>query len=85
LNADEVHFVAAKNKSEFKLKAQFGPFICNIRAAGKEFDKLLKEIKFALTFCWSYYPLGVIWKLKVENKFPPYHHIASTEIEQFEN
>lgn len=54
LNVDEVHFVAAKKKSQFKLKAQVGPFICNTRAAGEEVDKLLKEMKFGLSFTWSY-------------------------------
>lgn len=50
LNADEVHFVFSKNKLQFKLKDQVGPFICNTRAAGEEADKMLKEIKFALSF-----------------------------------
>ena len=85
MNADEVHFVAAKKKSQFKLKAQVGPFICNTRVVGEEVDKLLKEMKFSLSFSWSYDPLGVISKLRVENKFTPYHHIARPEIEQFKN
>jgi len=85
LNADEVHFVAAKKKSQFKLKAQVGPFICNIRAAREDVDKLLKEMKFGLNFTWSYDPMGVISKLKVENKFTAYHHTARPEIKQYKN
>ena len=71
MNADEVHFAVAKNKSQFKVKAQVGPFICNTMAAWEDVDKLLKEMKYALSLYWSYNPLGVISKLKVENKFTP--------------
>jgi len=85
LDVDEVHFVAAKNKSQFKLKAQVGPFICNTRVAGEEANEPLKEMKFALNFSWLYDPLGVISKLRVENKLTPYHHIPRPEIEQFKN
>lgn len=35
LNADEIHFVVAKKKSQFELKAHAGPFICNTRVAGE--------------------------------------------------
>jgi len=85
LNADEVNFLATKKKSQFKLKAQVGPFICNTRVAGEEVDKLLKELKFSLSFSWSYDPLGVISKLTVENKFTPYPHTTRPKIEQFMN
>lgn len=44
LNLDEIHFFAAKNKSQFKIETHVGPFICNIKAAGEEADKLLKEM-----------------------------------------
>lgn len=81
LNADEVHFVAAKNKSQFKLKAQVGPLIYNTRAAREEANKLLKEMKNSLNFSWSYDPLGVISKLKVEDKFTPYHHTTRPKME----
>lgn len=43
-NMDEIHFVAAKKKSQFKTKTQIGTFICNNRAAGEEADKLLEEM-----------------------------------------
>lgn len=50
LNMDEIHFVAAKKKSQFKIKTQIGPFICNSRATGEEADKLFKEMQFSLSF-----------------------------------
>lgn len=85
LNADEVHFVAVNKKSQFKLKAQVGPFICNTRAVGEEVDRLPKEMNFGLSFTWSYDPIGMISKFRVENKFTTYHHTARPEIEQYKN
>jgi len=85
LNVDEVHFVATKKKSQFKLKAQVGHFICNTRETREEVDRLLKEMKFGLSFTWSYNPMGVISKLRVENKFTAYHHTTKPEIEQYKN
>ena len=82
---DEIHFVAAKKKSQFKIKTQIGPFICNSRAVGEEVDKLLKEMHFNLSFTWSYDPLGVISKLRVENKSTSYFHTAKLEIEKYKN
>ena len=82
LNEDEIHFVAPKNKSQFKLKAQVGPFICNIRATREETDRLLSQMNFDLSFTWSYDPMGVVSRLRVENKFTTYHHPARLEIEQ---
>lgn len=63
--------MATKKKSQFKLKAQVGPFIFNTRVEGEKANKLLKEMKFALSFTWSYDPLGIISKLRVEKKFTP--------------
>ena len=37
---DQVHFVAAKKKSQFKLKTQIGPFICNSRKVATEADQI---------------------------------------------
>lgn len=82
LNANEVHFVAAKKKLQFKLKAQDGPFICNTRVVGEEANRLLREMKFGLSFTCSYDPMEVISKLRVENKFTAYHHTTNPEIEQ---
>ena len=34
INANEINFVNAKKKANFKIKDQLGPFICNSREAG---------------------------------------------------
>ena len=85
LNADEVHFVCAKKKSQFKIKTQIGPFICNSRTTWEEANKLLKEMKFSLSFRWSYDLVGVISKLRVENKSKPYFHSHIPKIEKYMN
>ena len=64
LNSDEVNFLSAKKKTQFKIKSQLGPFVCNSRNDGKETDRFLQELKFSSTFKWSYDPLGVIRKLR---------------------
>lgn len=85
LNADEIHFVAAKKKSQFKLKSQVGTFFYNTRVAGEEADRLLKKMKFGLSFTQSYDPMGVISRLRVENEFTAYHHTTRHEIKQYKN
>ena len=50
INVDEVHFVLAKKKSQFRIKSQIRRFICNKRIAGGEADKILKEMKFTDSF-----------------------------------
>jgi len=66
INMDEMHFVLAKKKSQFSIKTQVGLFICNARKTTKEEDLLLKKMKFKLRFSWSYDPLGIISRLRVE-------------------
>lgn len=85
INMDEIHFVAAKKKSQFKIKTQVGPFICNSREVGEDTNKLLKEMEFILSFTWSYNPLGIISKLREETKFTPYFHTTRPEIEKYKN
>lgn len=85
INADEVYFVVAKKKSQFKIKSQIGPFICNNRLAGKEEDKRLKEMNFTHSFTCSYHPCGIISKKRVENKSTTYIHTQRTEIEKYMN
>lgn len=80
---DYLHFVSRKNKAQFKLKAHIGPFIVNTRASVKEEDNLLKQMKFRLIFTWSYDPLGIISKLRVEQKTTPYAHTTRPEIKQY--
>lgn len=66
LNKDEIHFVSRKQKAQFKLKAPVGPFIVNTRAAEKEVENLLRQMKFKLSFSWPYDRLGVISSMKIE-------------------
>ena len=85
LNLDEIHFVSAKKKSQFRIKTKIGSFICNNKSAQEEAYKLLKETKFILSFTWSYDPLGIISKLRVENKTTPYTHTQRPAIERYMN
>ncbi len=41
IKSDEVNFLSARKKTEFKMKNQLGPFILNNREAGLEADKIL--------------------------------------------
>ena len=85
LNSDDIHFVVAKKKSQFKIKTQECPFLCNTRIEGEEADRMLKEIKLSLSFTWSYDPCGIILNLRVENKNTPYIHTSRPDIEQYVN
>ena len=80
IDSDEVHFVSAKKKSQFRIKSQIGPFIYNNGAAGGDVDKILKEMEFTHSFTWSYDPMGIISKKRVENKSTPYTHTHRLEI-----
>lgn len=46
VNANEINFVNAKKKANFKIKYQLGPFICNSIEAGQEADLILQKMKF---------------------------------------
>ena len=85
IDSDEIHFVATKNKSQFRIKTQIGPFICNSRAAGEEADLLLKQMKFHLRFTWSYDPFGIIYELRTKHKTTPYVHTQRLGIEKYMN
>lgn len=85
INMDEINFVSGKRKSQFKIKSQVGPFICNSKAAGIEADSILKQINFHLSFTWSYDPFSIISNLRVEHKTTPYNHTPKPEIEKFMN
>ena len=50
LNVDAINFMAAKKKTQFKLKNQIGPFIVNNRDALKEIVMKLSELKFQKSF-----------------------------------
>jgi len=64
---------------------QVGQFIVNTRATKKEVNDLLSQMKFKLSFTWSYDPLGVISSMRIAKKFAPSMHVAKPEIEQYAN
>ena len=85
INMDKLHFVTAKKKSQLKIKTWVWPFICNTRTKTKQVDLRLKQMKFKLSFTWSYDPLGIISKLRVEQNSAPYTHTPKPEIEKYMN
>jgi len=50
INSDEINFLAYRNKTQFKVKNQMGPFIRNNREARPEADKLLQLMMFKNSF-----------------------------------
>lgn len=72
IGVDEVHFLVARKKTQFKMKNQMGPFIYNTRKDGYEADKILQQFKFKNSFIWHYDPHGVIRKLRQKVKLGPY-------------
>jgi hypothetical protein len=85
INLDDIHFVAFKKKQQLRIKGHIGSFICNNRAAGEEANKILKEMKFSLSFSWHYDPCGIIAETRSRNKISPYAHVPKPEIEKFMN
>jgi hypothetical protein len=67
INSDDIHFVSLKKKLQLRIKGQIGSFIYNNRGAGEEADKLLKEMKFVMSFTWHYDPCGFISAMRVKN------------------
>lgn len=41
INSDEVNFLTVRKKTQFKIKNQLGPFICNNREDRPEVEKIL--------------------------------------------
>jgi len=85
IHLDNIHFVAAKKKSQFRIKTQIGPFIYNNRATREEAYLLLKQMNSPLSFTWSYVPFGVIANLLLEQKTTPCVHTQRIEIEKYMN
>ena len=85
LNSNGINFLATKKKTQFKIKNQVGPFICNSRDACIQAEKFLQEFKFSKSFQWYYDPLGVISKLIVKCKLRPYVHESRLDIEKYSN
>jgi len=61
------------------MKNRLGPFICNIKEAGLEANKILQS------FMWQYDPHGVINKLRLKVKLGPFIHHPKPDIERFSN
>lgn len=80
IHMDDLDYVVAKKKALFKIKSRVGPFVYNPRSPSKEADLVLKQMNFKLSFSWSYEPLGLISKIRVEKKTTPYSHTPRPEI-----
>jgi hypothetical protein len=85
INSDDIHFVSLKKKQQLRIKGQIGSFICNNHGAREEADKLLKEMKFFMSFPWHYDPCGIISEMRVKNKNIPYAHEARPKVKKFAN
>jgi hypothetical protein len=85
INSKQIHFVAAKKKSQFRIKTQIRPFICNNREAGEEAYIILKHMKFPLSFTWSYDPFGIIYELRTKKNTTPYVNTQRPEVEGYMN
>jgi hypothetical protein len=68
VNSDNIHFVSLKKKQQLRIKGQIGSFICNGRGTGEEADRLLKEMKFYVSFIWHYDPCGIISEMRIKKK-----------------
>ena len=85
LNSDSINFMAARKKTQFKLKNQVGPFIINHKEAEKEIIKRLAEFKFQESFPWNYDPQGILSSLRVKFKLTSFIHELKPEIKKFSN
>jgi len=85
IDSDEVNFLSARKKTQFKMKNQLGPFICNTREVGLEEDKILQQMKFKNISMWKYDPHGVINKLRLKVKLGPFIHHPTLDIKRFAN
>jgi hypothetical protein len=77
--------VSPKKKRQLRIKGQIGSFICNNHGAGEEADRMLREMKFSMSFPWHYDPCGIISEMRVKNKNIPYVHESRPEVEKFAN
>lgn len=82
---DDLNFVSHKRKSQLKIKAQIGSFICNTRSASVEAGKLLRKMNFHPNFTWSNDPFDIISVVTVNFKMSRYNHTLRPEIEKFMN
>jgi hypothetical protein len=54
-------------------------------ALGRKQTRLLKEMKFFVSFAWHYDPRRIISEMRVKNKNIPYVYTSRPEIEKFVN
>jgi hypothetical protein len=85
INSDNIHFVSLKKKQQLRIKGQIGLSSATVEASGEEADRLLKEMKFFVSFTWHYDPCGIISEMRIKNKNIPYVHISRPEVEKFAN
>jgi hypothetical protein len=85
INSDDIHYVSLNKKKQLVIKGQIGSFICNSQGTGEEVDRLLKEMKFFVSFAWHYDPCGIISEMRIKNKNIPYVHTSRPEVEKFTN
>jgi hypothetical protein len=85
MNSDDIHFVSLKKKQQLRIKGQIGSFICNSCGTMEEANRMLREMKFSLSFPWHYDSCGIISEMRVKNKNIPYVHVSRPEIEKFVN
>jgi hypothetical protein len=85
INSDDIHFVSLKKKQQLRIKGQIGSFICNIQDVGEDSNKLLKEMKFDISFLWHYDLCGIIVEMRFKNKSSPYAHVPKPKIEKYMN
>jgi hypothetical protein len=85
MNSYDIHFVSLKKKQQLRIKGQIGSFICNSQGAGEEANRMLREMKFFLSFPWHYDPCRIISEMWVKNKNILYVHVSKPEIEKFAN
>ena len=83
INSNEINFLSAKKKTQFKIKNKLGPFICNNREARQEANKILQHMNFKSSFMCQYDPNGVINKLRLEFKLSPFIHDPRPNIERY--
>ena len=83
LNSDSIKFMAAKKKTQFKLKNQIGSFIYNHRESEKEVTKMLSVFRFEETFPWNHDPQGILSQLRLKCKLTAFIHESKLEIENF--
>jgi hypothetical protein len=85
INLDDIHFVYLKKKQQLRIKGQIGSFIYNNRGTGEESYRLLKEMKFFMSFTWHYDLCRIISELRIKNKNISYVHKSRPEVEKFAN